>query len=62
MLLTRLPIIAFGLAPFLALPATAMATNTVANPICPSETAFFAPGQAKISLPAGFNVRYSPRA
>src|SRR5271165_270719 len=41
----------------LALPGTAAATNTVANPLCPSETAFFAPGNGQnITVPSGFTV------
>ena len=41
----------------LALPGTAAATNTVANPLCPAETAFFAPGNGQnITVPPGFTV------
>ena len=41
----------------LALSGTAAATNTVANPLCPSETAFFAPGTGQdITVPQGFTV------
>ena len=44
-------------APLLALPGIANATNTVANPLCPSETAFFAPGNGQdINVPHGFKV------
>jgi glucose/arabinose dehydrogenase len=43
-------------APF-ALPAIGQAANPVANPLCPSETAFFAPDQGKdIVVPPGFKV------
>ena len=48
--------VAFALASFLALPAVAEAA-TVANPICPSNTALFNPDSGKdIILPAGFTV------
>ena len=49
---------ALGVAPFLALPtAGEAATPTVANPICPVETAFFAPDQGQdIIVPKGFTV------
>ena len=49
---------ALGIAPFLALPtAGEAATPTVANPLCPVETAFFAPDQGKnIIVPQGFTV------
>ncbi len=41
----------------LALPATALATNVVKNPLCPTETVFYAPGHGQdINVPAGFTV------
>jgi glucose/arabinose dehydrogenase len=47
---------AFALAPFLALPAVAQAA-TVANPLCPTETALFNPDSGSdIVAPAGFKV------
>jgi glucose/arabinose dehydrogenase len=48
----------FALAPLLALPTAAeAATPTVANPLCPVETAFYAPDQgADINVPPGFKV------
>jgi glucose/arabinose dehydrogenase len=49
--------ILFGLAPLLMLPNLAAAA-TVANPLCPSETALFAPGRGQdIAVPPGFKVR-----
>jgi glucose/arabinose dehydrogenase len=46
---------AIGVAPFLLSPMAAHAQ--VANPICPAETANFAPGNGQdITVPAGFNV------
>jgi hypothetical protein len=43
--------------PLLVLPGTARATNTVANPLCPTEIAFFAPGNGQnIIVPEGFTV------
>ena len=47
---------ACAFAPLLALPVVAQAA-TVANPLCPSETAFFAPGNGQdITVPPGFTV------
>jgi glucose/arabinose dehydrogenase len=47
---------ACAFAPLLALPVVAQAA-TVANPLCPSETVFFAPGNGQdITVPAGFTV------
>jgi hypothetical protein len=48
----------FAFVPFLVLPALAeAATPIVANPLCPSETAFFAPDNAQnIIVPKGFTV------
>jgi glucose/arabinose dehydrogenase len=47
---------ALGIAPFLMSPMSAHA-GTVANPLCPSETANFAPGNGQdITVPAGFQV------
>jgi len=48
----------FAFVPFLVLPALAeAATPIVANPLCPSETAFFAPDNAQnITVPKGFTV------
>jgi hypothetical protein len=49
-------------APFLSLPAVA-AHNTVANPICPDNTANFNPTlPPSIDLPRGSRRRYSPPA
>jgi glucose/arabinose dehydrogenase len=46
----------FAVAPLLALPVVAQAA-TVANPICPNNTALFNPDQGKdIVVPAGFKV------
>ena len=46
----------FAVAPFLALPAVAQPA-TVANPICPDNTALFNPDKGQdIVLPAGFKV------
>ncbi len=46
----------FAVAPFLALPAVAQAA-TVANPICPDNTALFNPDNGQdIVVPAGFKV------
>jgi hypothetical protein len=46
----------FAVAPFLALPAVAQAA-TVANPICPDNTALFNPDNGQdIVVPAGFRV------
>jgi glucose/arabinose dehydrogenase len=48
---------ALGVAPFLLSPIAAQAANTVANPLCPAETAFFAPGSGQdINVPPGFTV------
>jgi glucose/arabinose dehydrogenase len=48
---------ALAFAPLLVLPSVAKATNTVANPLCPSETVFFAPGNGQdITVPPGFTV------
>jgi hypothetical protein len=49
---------ALGVGPFLMSPITAQAaTPTVANPLCSSETAFFAPGNGQdITVPPGFKV------
>jgi glucose/arabinose dehydrogenase len=48
---------ALGIAPFLALPTAGEAATVVANPICPVETAFFAPDQGQdIIVPNGFKV------
>ena len=48
--------ILFGLAPLLMLPDLAAAA-VVANPLCPAETALFAPGNGQnIVVPAGFKV------
>jgi hypothetical protein len=48
--------ILYGLAPLLMLPDLAAAA-VVANPLCPSETAFFAPDNGQnIVVPAGFKV------
>jgi glucose/arabinose dehydrogenase len=47
---------ALGVAPCLVLPIAAQAA-TVANPLCPSETAIFAPDQGQdITIPPGFKV------
>ena len=47
---------ALALAPIFALPAFA-AVPTVANPLCPDNTAFFDPGNGKdIVAPPGFTV------
>ena len=47
---------ALGIAPFLMSPIAAQAA-TVANPLCPAETAFFAPDQgSNIVVPKGFKV------
>ena len=47
---------ACAFAPILALSATAQAA-TVANPLCPTETAIYAPGHAQdIVVPPGFRV------
>src|SRR5260370_11090861 len=46
----------FSVAPFLALPAASEAA-TVANPLCPAETAIYAPGNGQdIVVPSGFQV------
>src|SRR6201987_2621061 len=47
-----------AIAPLFALPAAAYAaTPVVANPLCPANTAFFAPGQGQdIVVPAGYKV------
>src|SRR6516165_10633993 len=46
----------YALAPLLALSAVAQAA-TVANPLCPTETAIYAPGHAQdIVVPPGFRV------
>src|ERR1700746_2880382 len=43
--------------PFLLLPGVATAANVVANPLCPAETANFAPGNGgNIRIPEGFTV------
>src|SRR6266852_1768470 len=48
--------VAVALAPFLALPAVAQAA-TIANPLCPTETALFNPDSGSdIVVPAGFKV------
>jgi glucose/arabinose dehydrogenase len=48
--------ILFGLASLLMLPNLAAAA-TVANPLCPSETALFAPGNGQdVTVPPGFKV------
>jgi glucose/arabinose dehydrogenase len=49
---------ALALTPLLALPAVVQAAPpTVANPLCPSETVFFAPGNGQdITVPPGFTV------
>src|SRR4029077_7494886 len=48
--------VALAIAPLLMCPQLAAAA-TVANPICPSETALFAPGTGQnIVVPAGFKV------
>ncbi len=55
---TRLILLRFGLgaALFLALPVAVFAA-TVTNPLCPIETAFFAPGTGQdITVPDGFTV------
>ena len=55
----RVPILtaALALAGSLVLSGAARAANTVANPLCPSETAFFAPDQGQdITVPPGFTV------
>jgi glucose/arabinose dehydrogenase len=47
---------ALGVAPFLMSPIAAQAA-TVANPLCPAETAFYAPDQGgDITVPPGFKV------
>jgi hypothetical protein len=52
----RLPIVTLACAPLLALPIVAHAA-TVANPLCPVETAQFDPGQGQdIVVPEGFKV------
>ena len=58
MQLKRLLILtAFGVVPFLMSPIAAQAANTVANPICPAETAIYAPDQGgDINVPPGFKV------
>jgi hypothetical protein len=58
MQLKRPPILtaALGVAPLLMSPIAAQAA-TVANPLCPAETAFFAPGNGQdITVPPGFTV------
>ena len=51
------PAVALALAAPLALPGVAQAVNTVANPLCPAETAFYAPGSGQdITVPPGFTV------
>ena len=48
---------ALAVAPFLISPIAARAANTVANPLCPTETAFFAPGSGQdINVPPGFTI------
>jgi glucose/arabinose dehydrogenase len=48
---------ALAVAPFLISPIAARAANTVANPLCPAETAFFAPDSGQdINVPPGFTV------
>src|SRR5262249_22767132 len=48
---------ALGVAPFLMSPIAVQAANTVANPLCTVETAFFAPDHAQdINVPPGFTV------
>jgi glucose/arabinose dehydrogenase len=47
---------AFTVTPFFALPSVGQAA-TVANPLCPSETVFYAPGNGQdITVPPGFTV------
>lgn len=47
---------ALGVAPFLMSPIAAYA-GTVANPLCPSETAIFSPGDGQdIAVPPGFQI------
>ena len=38
---------ALGVAPFLMSPIAVQAADTVANPLCPAETAIFAPGSGQ---------------
>src|SRR5260370_39231840 len=46
-----------GVAPFLMLPIAVQAANVVANPLCPAETALFAPGNGQdINVPPGFTI------
>ena len=48
---------ALGVAPFLMSPIAVQAADTVANPLCPAETAIFAPGSGQdIDVPPGFTI------